>query len=73
MAFLTGATFLGTGTIAACDSAAPPSTKKTNVLDPQTYPTPDEGGVPSTDNDQTVTTSLVKVNKKLTNKQKKSG
>lgn len=43
-AALAGGAFLGAGTIAACDSAAPVNTKKkTNVMDPQTYPTPDEG------------------------------
>jgi len=35
---LVGSALLGAGTIAACDGAPPSMTEKTNVLDPQTYP-----------------------------------
>ena len=38
---LAGSALLGAGTIAACDGA-PSITKKTNVLDPQTYPSAEE-------------------------------
>eukprot|EP00537_Pseudo-nitzschia_pungens_P001520 CAMPEP_0172359792 /NCGR_PEP_ID=MMETSP1060-20121228/3932_1 /TAXON_ID=37318 /ORGANISM="Pseudo-nitzschia pungens, Strain cf. cingulata" /LENGTH=480 /DNA_ID=CAMNT_0013081579 /DNA_START=215 /DNA_END=1657 /DNA_ORIENTATION=- len=39
-AALAGSALLGAGTIAACDGA--PSLKKSNVMDPQTYPTSNE-------------------------------
>jgi len=44
VAALVAGAFLGTSSIAACDAAPPTPVvlkKKTNVIDPQTYPTPD--------------------------------
>jgi len=46
---LAGSALLGAGTIAACDSA-PTMSKKTNVMDPQTYPSADESQASSSSN-----------------------
>jgi len=63
---LAGSALLGAGTIAACDGAPPAMTKKTNVLDPQTYPSAAEENSSSPENMYQASSPAAKVKRTLT-------